>query len=409
MDVLICSTSGKPIYHFSTRASAHVQGDGGSSDGSSSASFTSSIQGLVSFVTCVQQDALELIETAEHTCIFHAEENLTFAMICAKRLLKLLYAQLLFVLSERGLDILRRQPSYDLRELLGGTERVMDALVESWRVEATTRFQHMGVRYLRLPSTLRAEMTRALAYEPEESSSLLCGLLLSRKRVLVIAQPNRKQFSLVAEDLLLLVNFVYNTPSLANSETWTPVCLPHFNATGFLYAYVVFLNEDMCLLLLSSQQSPEQFHVFQAKKRYIASRLADVGAYEAVRRSHDAENQWRPHGDFPLLHHFVFKHESTGECASAATDFPVDAKDPRVQQILLDHYADLYHQMFPRHLQPQNHVLGKRLTMLQDSVAARFIHRPSILVDRLRRDEELITANFFVTSFNAATALSMWP
>lgn len=31
-------------------------------------------------------------------------------------------------------------------------------------------------------------------------------------------------------DLLLLINFVYHAPSLAKSETWTPVCLPSFNS-----------------------------------------------------------------------------------------------------------------------------------------------------------------------------------
>jgi hypothetical protein len=30
--------------------------------------------------------------------------------------------------------------------------------------------------------------------------------------------------------LLLLLNFVYHTPSLAKSETWTPICLSNFNA-----------------------------------------------------------------------------------------------------------------------------------------------------------------------------------
>ena len=50
---------------------------------------------------------------------------------CIQHYLDLLYAQLLLVLSSKGLQVLDSRPSFDLRALLGGTERVMHSLVRS--------------------------------------------------------------------------------------------------------------------------------------------------------------------------------------------------------------------------------------------------------------------------------------
>ena len=45
-----------------------------------------------------------------------------------------------------------------------------------------------------------------------------------------------------------------------NSESFSPVCLPRFNAGAFVYAYVAFLEleSSVCLVLLSTQ--PDSFH-----------------------------------------------------------------------------------------------------------------------------------------------------
>lgn len=467
LDVLVCSTSGKPIFRH--RVSTLSTKRPPEEDDLSTSAFASSLQGLLSFVACTQHEELLELQAAGCQCVFRSSESLTFAAIvrsvqeddssysdetpsfasqCLKHLLQLLQSQILFVLSDRGLDVLRRQPSYDLRELLNGTERVTRSLTELWATNPMLRFKDCGVPFVRLKPEKRREVTRALEVEENTATpSMICGLLLANEQVVAIAQPNKKQFSILVDDLLLLINFVYQTPSLATSETWTPICLSNFNARGFLYAYVVFLTTDVCLLLLSSQQSPEQFPQFQAKKEYVAHRLQEIGAIEAIDSSIKNHSQWQPHSDLPLLHHFIYKNELTGECAEPELAFPFDDNDIGTRVQLLNQYAKLQHLMFSTPSDPQkreSQVLGKRLSSLQETTAARLVYERSdsglfmgmcsadyrvfvwfdslatisdareqiqVLLDRLRHDEELMSVALFLSTsgFPSVRSLGMWP
>lgn len=525
LDVVVCSTSGKPVFRH--RLSTSTTSCPSEEDDSSTSSFASSLQGLLSFVACTQHEELLELQASGCRCVFRSSDNLTFAAIerdvhedngvhngetpsfaseCLQHLLRLLQNQILFVLSDRGLDVLRRQPGYDLRELLNGTERVTRSLTELWAATPTLRFKDFGVPFVRLKPERRREVSRALEFEAareNSTSAMICGLLLAKEQVVAIAQPNKKQFSMLVDgrrrllvrggrrresftdtlgwvcwcccvDLLLLINFVYHTPSLATSETWTPICLSNFNARwvsdhglslcadmfplvgllcfvslgrGFLYAYVVFLTSDVCLLLLSSQQSPEQFPHFQAKKEFVAQRLGEIGAMDEIGASVKNHSEWQPHSDLPLLHHFIYKNELTGECAEPELAFPFDDGDFGTRLQLLNQYAKLQHLMFPTPAEPQtreSQVLGKRLSSLQEATAARMVYERSdsglfvgmcsadyrlyvwfaslatisdareqiqVLLDRLRHDEELMSVALFLSSsgFPSVSSLAMWP
>ncbi|KAE9103879.1 hypothetical protein PF010_g13582 [Phytophthora fragariae] len=471
LDIVVCSTSGKPVFRH--KLSTLSNSCPSEEDDSSTSSFASSLQGLLSFVSCTQHEELLELQAADCRCVFRSSESLTFAAIersvhkdtgsvhsnetpsfaseCLQHLLRLLQHQILFVLSDRGLDVLRRQPGYDLRELLNGTERVTRSLTELWASTPSMRFKDCGVPFVRLKPERRREVARALKFEaPRENATMttmICGLLLAKEKVVAVAQPNKKQFSMLVDDLLLLINFVYHTPSLEKSETWTPICLSNFNSRGFLYAYVVFLTSDVCLLLLSSQQSPEQFPHFQAKREFVKLRLEEIGAMEAIDASVKNHSEWQPHSDLPLLHHFIYKNELTGECAGPELSFPFDGGDFSMRLQLLNQYAKVHHLMFPTPAETQNResqVLGKRLSSLQEATAARMVYERSdsglfvgmcsadyrlfvwfdslatisdareqmqVLLDRLRHDEELMSVTLFLSGgrFPSVSSLGMWP
>ncbi len=74
------------------------------------------------------------------------------------------------------------------------------------------------------------------------------GVLLAGERVVALAQP--RAHALHAHDLLLLASFVLGSGSFrAAAESFSPICLPHFNPTAFLHAYVRFLDEVRLRLL----------------------------------------------------------------------------------------------------------------------------------------------------------------
>lgn len=221
LDVIVCSTSGKPVFrHQVSTSTTSVEND------ASTSSFASSLQGLLSFVVCTQHEELLELRAAGCRCVFHSVDRLTFAAVerdvnddssvhnrrtssfaleCLQHLLCLLQHQILLVLSDRGLDVLKRQPRYDLRELLNGTDRVTRSLTELWAVTPTLRFKDCGVPFVRLQPERRREVTRALEFEAAMTSTMICGLLLAKEQVVAIAQPNKKQFSMLVDGRRRLV------------------------------------------------------------------------------------------------------------------------------------------------------------------------------------------------------------
>lgn len=277
VEVVICSASGKPIFCYERRCGrstdATITSNSSSSVSTEKSSFVSSLQGLLSFVSCMQHEQLQQVQTDGCRCFFQTRENLTFAIVlrastlslpavaahgseyvdeeedvdtvpdvpleCLQRLIQLLHSQILFVLTERGLDVLRRQPGYDLRDLLNGTERVMTALCDRWASDPTLRFHDLGVSFVRLAPDQRFAITRTLEFESSLSSSsasssatssssaavasggasaitasaMICGILLTRKKIVAVSQPNPKQFSILIDgactmslDMLLLLS-----------------------------------------------------------------------------------------------------------------------------------------------------------------------------------------------------------
>ena len=71
-------------------------------------------------------------------------------------------------------------------------------------------------------------------------------------------------------DIHMIFNLVDASTSFQATETWTPICLPKFNDTGFLHAYVCYLPGDSnaCLLLISTNRE-KFFELKQCKERVI--------------------------------------------------------------------------------------------------------------------------------------------
>ena len=80
---------------------------------------------------------------------------------------------------------------------------------------------------------------------------------------------------LTCSDIHLIFNLVDASMSFRSAESWTPICLPKFNDTGFLHAYVSYLpnNSSACLLLLSTNKE-KFFELKQCKEKIV-----EVGLY----------------------------------------------------------------------------------------------------------------------------------
>lgn len=100
-------------------------------------------------------------------------------------------------------------------------------------------------------------------------------LLAGDGRVVGLAQP--RAHALHAADLLLLSSFVLGSDSFrAAAESFSPICLPRFNPSAFLHAYVHYLDPVCTSLRLIT--CPLQFCSRLSFPSHIRNGIRRMGA-----------------------------------------------------------------------------------------------------------------------------------
>jgi hypothetical protein len=209
--------------------------------------------------------------------VFHITEHLYYICVSATgespeiihQQLQLLHSQILFSLTKSQLEgVFERQPGFDLRKLLGGTDVLLDCLAKS--------FKHPDLflnsfRTMKQSTKLRRGIQRCWATANPGKSALL-GFILAKKGLLYIYNP-RKQ-AVHPKDVMLMINLIYSSTTFRAVESWTPVCLPEFNSNGFLYSYSCFFVKDAAMVLLSVDKDAF-FDLSQFKRDFVTVACAN--------------------------------------------------------------------------------------------------------------------------------------
>ncbi|OQS06330.1 hypothetical protein THRCLA_01631 [Thraustotheca clavata] len=256
-EVHVLSTAGKPIFSSSSDDNSHITKAG-------------LIQGISSF----SKDTLRVIRTK--SIILHFLPCPPLLFFCAiptshqglnvARLMYLIKNCFLFFLTQKGLKLVESNPNYDLRNLLHGTEGLLASLTKEWISTLWAQIDGIGVRHWPMTELARNHLNQSL-----DCPGLLYGLILRDDHIMAYRQGH-KHHPLPIDDIHVLSHVVRHMPSFRSSESWTPICLPSFNSTGFLYAYIVYTALDICTILVSTAESQQQFHTFQHYHHEIISR-----------------------------------------------------------------------------------------------------------------------------------------
>ncbi|KAJ1340540.1 hypothetical protein BSLG_004634 [Batrachochytrium salamandrivorans] len=94
-------------------------------------------------------------------------------------------------------------------------------------------------------------------------------------------------------------------------ESWTPVCLPHFNHHGFLHAYVCFITPDLCLALLSAEK--DAFFVHSDYKGRVVTALTTLGVVPELDASLPILGFSVLEMSVPGLRHCIVKSRTLGQ------------------------------------------------------------------------------------------------
>lgn len=323
--VFVVSIAGKPIYSRY-------------GDEQNLAPFMASLSAMASFIEDTH-DVLHYFAAGEHNVVFLLRGPLILVSVCSTRetradvvrALDYVHAQIVSVLTSSSISkIFEQRPDFDLRGLLTGTDKLVDHLVHSMNYEPGFMFH--ALRPLVMPAAERRAVGAALAQAA--CPQLLFALLVHGFNLVHMARP--RKFALDAKDVHLLMNFVNSSASFRLSRTWTPICLPTFDDRGFLHAFIGFLPNGACLILLSAHV--DAFYALNRCADTITAHLAQSGAMDAITRAVRATAQFsvRHACAAPSLRHFVYRSAAHRQIAVPCFQRPYDT--PREHKRLLRVY-----------------------------------------------------------------------
>lgn len=216
--------------------------------------------------------------------------------------LNLLHAQILSTLSQSQLErAFQRTPSLDLRPKLAGTEAFLYTLAR--HLENNRPETWLGaLECLRLSHSIRSRLDAILA--ESRTHSLLYGMLLAKEKLVSVLRP--KQHSLHATDVFLLLSMLFGSTVFRDGEHWMPVCLPRFNSSGFLYAYISFLEANVAIILISPDRNA--FFEMRQMSKVIMERISkETKIMASIKTSIDKGRVTPAQMAAPGIQHLIYK------------------------------------------------------------------------------------------------------
>lgn len=301
--IFVLSESGKPIYTLH-------------GDEDLLAPMFGVMQALVSYVVD-SGDAIRSIRSADTIISFLNKSPLILVGVSRNRLsshqlthhLTYIYNQILFVLSLTQLTrIFEQRSNYDLRRMLSGSERLITHLSTS--MDTDPSFFLSSVRCLSLSASVRDLISESIIRYCGKKD-VVFGLLVADNQLITLVR--KKNCFIHPADLHLVLNVINATESFKNSESWTPLCLPKFDSSGFLHAYVSYLSEacPACLVLITVDRNAF-FQLSEARTR-IKERLERHNVLNAISDALESAEYTTDSIELPELRHFLYKSRTSAQ------------------------------------------------------------------------------------------------
>ncbi|CAH2312527.1 vacuolar fusion MON1 homolog A [Pelobates cultripes] len=319
--VFVISEAGKPVY--SRYRSEEVL-----------SSTAGVMMALVSFLE-TEKNAIRSIHADGYKVVFVRRSPLVLVSVyhtlqseleIAQELLYVYYQILSLLTGTQLHHLFQQRPSYDLRRLLAGSERITDSLLDLMDIDPS--FLLGAVRCLPLALAVRGYISFFLLQA--KAKSLVFSILMSRNQLISLVR--KKDQYLHPLDVHLLFNLVTCSSSFKEGEAWTPVCLPKFNPSGFFHAHISYISQDpeLCLLLISTDR--EDFFTASDCKRKIVESLEKHACWPLLKEA--LKNPFYDVASIgvPELRHFLYKSKSSAFFTSPAMDIPyhTDAEKKRL-------------------------------------------------------------------------------
>lgn len=234
-------------------------------------------------------DEIRCIMAGERRIVYFIKKAIYFICISSTnepelmliKQLQFMYSQILLVLTSKVQHVFRNNPSADLRQLLGSdTTRLMHAACVSELVPTCIAFE--SVSSFVCPKDIRDDIGHILKTCVEGSGAAV-GIVLFKDRMVNMYSNASMSLQLTTSDIVLLSHFVANSSSFrSNEQHWVPICMPDFNANGYLQAYISNIGvsgqdltrrEDFTLILVAASADSDTFKDLHRGRRGFEQQL----------------------------------------------------------------------------------------------------------------------------------------
>ncbi|XP_033228132.1 vacuolar fusion protein MON1 homolog A [Belonocnema kinseyi] len=332
--VFVLSQAGKPIYsrYSSEDKLVTVMGV---------------MQALVSFVQA-SNDMIRSVHAGD-TCFVFVLKGPLILVSVSKTLesvsqlvlqLTYVYNQILSVLTQTQLTrVYDQRRNFDLRRLLTGSERLIDHLLNF--MDREPAFFLGAVKCLPLLPAMRDSITQTIIQICGKIKNLVFAILLANNQLVTLVRM--KKCYIHPADLHLIQNLVSSSESFKTAESWTPICLPKFDANGFMHGHVSYLSEDCqaCLLLLTVDR--DVFFTLSEAKKKIMEKLRRTNCLEAINESMNKASITTTEIGLPEIRHILYKCRTTAQFWSPGFQPPYTT-DEEIER-LLGSYQCLHHRL----------------------------------------------------------------
>jgi len=335
--IFVLSESGKPIYcrHGSEDQLVSLYGV---------------MQALISVVSVsVGGDTIRSIRSGDTSIVFVVKSPLYLVGTtrsnhsCMQLTVQLtyIYNQILSVLTSAQLNkIFEQRRNYDLRRMLTGNERLLDHLASF--MDRDPCFMLSAVRCLPLQPQVRDLISESIIRYCGKIKNLVFGILIADNHLVTLVRI--KKYYIHPADLHLLFNLINSSESFKYSESWTPICLPKFDSSGFLHAHVSYISDSCqaCLLLITVDHSAF-FQLSEARAKII-DRLERHKATDAITSAIQNSSYTTSSIDLPEMRHFLYKSRTSAQFSSPEYSPPYHTKEQRER--LLAIYLTLHNRFY---------------------------------------------------------------
>ena len=217
--------------------------------------------------------------------------------------------------------------------MLSGSERLMHHLSES--MDKDPSFLLSSIRCLGLPPATRDLVSEAIIRYCGKKKNTVFGIIVAANQLVTLVRM--KKYFIHPADLHLLLNLINATESFKSSETWIPLCLPKFDASGFLHAHVSYISEAVCLVLVTVDRNA--FPELSEARTKIMERLEKQNTFAAISSALESASYTCDSIELSELRYFLYKSRSSAQYTA-----PVPApcyQDPEQMKRLLSIFLSL--------------------------------------------------------------------